>query len=489
MPGGLRVKRWVSARSEEPYFYRVGHMLSSKHVAPFGKGVENVVSGMKERVFYIDEQGTQRPPCRRGHLELGPLTERLVRHIGPCNRATGADFISTRTGSKKKMYEQARQNLLDRPRTLSELAVLQYFTKYESTVHSKRQVPRIVSPRSFEFNYLLGRYMRAIEHTIFDALPTLFKGIPVVAKGLTQLEKGELIAEKLRGKVAVGLDASRFDQTIGRELLKAEHSLYLGLFPGDRLLAGLLDCQLRNRGKAHCHDGYVAADIGAMRCSGDQNTSLGNCIVSCLLARLFMDETGIDGDVINDGDDLVMFVAPEDLPKLERLEAWYLDWGLRMKVEQPSYTPEEVEFCQSKPVWTPRGYLLVRNPAKVFNTDYCGSHKVALEEDYRVHLRAVGLCGLAMAAGIPMLQEYYVAGVRCGKTGKLKEELGGKFYQAKIELRAGAVQRAIPIDIRTRFSFEKAFGICPLEQEAYEGVISSFTLSRLHECESDWPNH
>lgn len=478
------MRRWTNRKLRSPEYFRLQHAASGIRVSPFSKGIDNVVSGMKERVFYIDGEGHRPPPCRRRADELGFLVDEVVSAVGHCSRVTGAEFIRSRTGSKRAMYERARNELMVKPTSLAELARLQFFTKMESTTWTKQQVPRIVSPRSFGFNYLLGKYLRPLEHKVFDALANLFCGDIVVAKGLTQLEKGNLIAAKLKpGYVAVGLDASRFDQTIGRELLKAEHAIYTGVYAGDKLLSDLLRHQLSNKGVARCRDGIAHANIGAMRCSGDQNTSLGNCIVSCLLAKLFYLEHGISGDVLNDGDDLIMFLPEESLPKLVGLTDWYERWGLRMKVEEPARTPEQVEFCQSRPVWVPEGYLLVRNPAKALNTDYAGGTRIERTEDYLVHLRNVGLCGLAMAAGVPIYQSWYSAGVRNGKTGRFTEELRGLAYQARIEWSKGGSAAPKPIHWRTRDSFWMAFGVDPRQQQALEGIYDNSTFSRLDVCE------
>lgn len=473
---GLRVKRWIPARSRERRYYRTVHELSDRVVQPFDTSVDNVVSGMKERVFFIDEAGTKRPPCLRDHVELEHIVSAVVSEVGVTNRVSGAEFIRTRSGSKRKMYERAVRSMSENNSTLDELAELQFFVKTEATQHLKKQVPRIISPRSFGFNYLLGRYTMAVEHKIFDAMATLFTGSPVVAKGLTQQRKGELIAEKLKpGWVCVGLDASRFDQTIGEQLLKLEHSVLLGCFPGDRLLRSLLSKQLHNKGRALCHDGMVYADIGAMRCSGDQNTSLGNCIISCLLARLFMEEHGIHGDILNDGDDLLMFIPAAQLSVLDRLSEWYIRWGLRMKVEDPAHIPEQVEFCQSKVVYGPDGWTLVRDWRKVLNTDCFANAKVDHFDKYLIHLRSVGLCGLSMAAGIPILQAFYQLCIRQGKTGK--DVLQWKKYQYEIQTRAGYLAKAREVSAATRISFELAFGVTPTEQMAYEGMIESWTLA------------
>lgn len=475
LPGAATVCRTFPTRIPDTLFHRLDHGLATVDVAPFSKSVENVVSGLCERVYFTDDAGTQKPACERRCSDLQEDTEALVRIIGPCNRETGAEFLASRTGSKRKMYEQARQDLMGRPRTLRELARLAFFTKFESTMHVKKQVPRIISPRSFGYNYLLGRYIRPVEHKIFDALQELggYED-PVIAKGLTQQAKAQLIVNKLRpGWVCVGLDASRFDQCVGAELLKAEHAVYNGLF-GDRLLRMVLKEQLHNTGVAHCYDGVVKANIGPMRCSGDQNTSLGNCLISVLLARLFCKENDlITHDLLCDGDDLLLFVPASSLPSLQSLTAWYLRWGMRMKVEPPASAPEQVEFCQSRPVELSTGWNLVRNPRKVLNADFCHGPKVAKYEQFLVHLRAVGLCGMSMAGGVPVLQALYMKAIELGRTGRwVKEELRGIGYQASIQWKAGYRSVAAPITESARQSFRLAFGIEPAEQELLERHIA-----------------
>nr|WPR18255.1 MAG: RNA-dependent RNA polymerase [Chemarfal virus 275] len=436
---------------------------------------------MKERVFYLDAEGTSRPACSREHGQVSHLVDALVHEIGEVPRFTGAEFLATRTGSKRIMYTKAKQELGTNPRTLSQLAELKFFTKWESTVWSKPQVPRIISPRSFGFNYLLGKYIRPLEHRVFESLQTLWgSATPVVSKGLTQQEKASAIVAKLAsGYVCVGLDASRFDQTIGAQLLKLEHSVYNGVFKCSQLRS-LLRCQLDNKGRALCRDGMVSANIGAMRCSGDQNTSLGNCIISCLLAKLYCEENGIlDANILNDGDDLLLFLPEVHLEKLANLTEWYLQWGLRMKVEPPAYWPEQVEYCQSRPVYDGNAWVLVRNPLKALNTDYAHDGRVKTEHQLRCFIRSVGLCGLSMTAGIPVFQEMYHAGVRLGSTGKVdKSLLAGLGYQAKIQQRAGFHCARKPVLPEARESFEKAFGLTYTEQISLELRFASMELGR-----------
>lgn len=458
-------------------YYRTIHEYSDRVVQAFDTSLVNVVSGMKERVFFIDSKGTPTPPCVRKHSELSALVETVASEVGVTTRVSGLDFIRSRSGSKRAMYEKAVRDMRDNATPLEKLAEIQFFVKTEATQHLKTQVPRIISPRSFGFNYLLGRYTMAVEHQIFDAMRSLFQGVTVVAKGLTQQVKGQLIANKLtHDRVCVGLDASRFDQSVRDELLLLEHSLLLRCFDNDPALARLLRMQLNNKGRAMCVDGCVKANIGAMRCSGDQNTSLGNCVISCLLAAAFFRENGVVGaDVLNDGDDLLMFVPKDQLHKLTLLPQWYLDWGLRMKVEEPAFIPEQVEFCQSKVVWGPEGWTLVRDWRKVLNTDCFGNAKLDSDEKYRIHLRGVGLCGLSMAAGIPIVQSYYSKCVSDGLTGRDVDSW--KLEQRRIQERAGHHAKALEVSAATRISFELAFGVNPMEQIALEHQISSWCFA------------
>jgi len=469
-------------RVPDTMFHRVDTGFLTLPVAPFSRSIENVISGLAERVYYTDALGTRKPACKRSHADLLADVLGISRVIGPCNRATRRDFIASRTGSKRKMYEAANQQLTDQPTTLAKLARLSFFVKFESTTWSKPQVPRIISPRTFGYNLLLGRYIRPVEHKIFEAIAELGYSTPVIAKGLTQEEKAQLIVEKLRpGWACVGLDASRFDQCVGREVLLAEHALYNQLY-GDRLLAKLLACQLHNRGLARAYDGFVHANIGPMRCSGDQNTSLGNCLISCLLLRRYVQENNIGvHDMLCDGDDILLFVPECVLPALENLHAWYLQWGFRMKVEPPARCPEQVEFCQSHPVELDRGWCLVRNPKKALNTDYAHGPRVQTWDQFLVHLRAVGLCGMSMAGGVPVFQSFYRAGVRLGKTGKWdKAELHGLAYQHAIQIRAGHTGASFSISERARESFRLAFGMAPAEQELLERSFERAALGACH---------
>lgn len=472
---GLRVKRWLPRHAEGTACERLVGPLTSAVVAPFSRSIENLVSGMKERVYFIDAAGTRRPACLRSLVEVRGLLDEVVSEVGACSRETCDEYISHKTGSKRRLYEAAKLSLMRGGKSVRKLAELSYFIKSEATMWSKEQVPRVISPRGPEFNLMLGRYLHPLEPRIFSALTKVVGSpSPVVAKGLTQEAKAEIIVDKLsRWGMCIGLDASRFDQCIQKPLLELEHYIYNKVYAGDRLLPELLRAQLDNTGVGRARDGMVRANIGAMRCSGDVNTSLGNCVISVLMAVSYLRENGLEGDVFCDGDDLLLFCRPSMLGSLTTLQSWYLRWGLRMKVEPPAYKPEQVEFCQSRVVNRGDGWVLCRNFAKALNTD--GFSPVPLTDAQRLnHIRAVGLCGLSMAAGMPVLQSYYAALVRDGKTGKVEfDKLGGIGYQWRIQVSAGHLACARPITTEARLSFWEAFGVSPSDQMNWEQALTS----------------
>lgn len=447
--------------------------LSDCCVAAFTRSIVNLEAGFKERVLYIDDVGTLPPPCQSDLGSAEAYLARVAAVIGTCNPISMRAYAMSKKDSRRRIYERACSNLEQLPLTLGRMSSLAFFVKREATLHSKRQVPRVISPRTPEFNVLLGRYLKPVEERIYDALRVVHgSSLPVVAKGLTQQRKAEIIVEKLAMYgCCVGLDASRFDQSISQPLLRLEHGLYRRLYPGARSLAALLRCQLTVNGVGRCPDGALRYKGPAMRCSGDVNTSLGNCIISVTLAHVFLSQHGITGDIFCDGDDCLLFVPPSALPLLQGLSAWYLGYGLRMKVEEPAYEPERVEFCQSRPVFDGQGWVLCRGPAKAFNTDGFVPYSLG-EREALVHLRAVGLCGLSMAAGMPLFDAFYDGMVRDGITGRFDTALlKGLAMQHSIQVRAGHHPRSTPVLPECRMSFWRAFGISPDEQLIMERLL------------------
>lgn len=484
-------------------FVRFVHPLMSRVVAPFEHNLDNLISGLKERVYYLDTAGTLPPPFVGDAAPLRVIGNELVTCVPLSCRypLEAVHYVKTRPARTKRLYEQALRDIqrgIYRPRDWARTAL---FTKTEKTQHaslyeeldrSKVQVPRIINPRKPHYNILLGRRLYAVEKHIFHAMQIhAGQEHPVVAKGLTSRKKASVIVDHINsGYTAIGLDASRFDQSIRRDLLMVEHHVYKKLFAGDLELAQLLKLQLNNHGRVTNKYFSVSCSYGAIRCSGDVNTSLGNCIISYLMVVSYMRHLTIqDYRVFLDGDDLLLFIRPNQVGLVSSTYgAYYLQYGLRMKLDCIATFPEQVEFCQSKPVNTGRYWTLCRDPLKVLNTDYCGYDQCRHDNYYSALLRNVGLCGMEYARGVPILQEYYQFGIRSGSTGKMNAELTHSGMRINMAIASAAGEyNSTPTEVmkEARISFALAFGISPQQQLRYEGMIRSYTYStrKLQLCE------
>jgi len=468
---GLRVLYSASGKTYHQRFIGLSHPLVSDHpVKPFANNIHNVVSSLKERVYFIDSVGNKRPGWEADAKVEYDLARRLGNLVSPA-QVSWAHFVSTRPGSKRKLYEESLRKLVEEPYSLRQLAETQLFTKFERTWWTKPQVPRIINPRDPRYHILLGSYIHGVEKPIFDGLSQLIgQAVPCVAKGYTQEEKALHIRELLSpGWKCIGLDASRFDQCVGETALDVEHTVYREIYKGDETLSTLLKYQLDNVGRYRSSDGKLIAKMGAIRCSGDVNTSLGNCIISVLLAHSYCLSKGIAHRIYCDGDDLLLFVKTG--VSLEDLPSWYLQRGMRMKVETPAFTLEEVEFCQSKVVWCSDRWALVRNPTKCLTTDFTGFLDCANERVWEQVVHSTGSCGLSLFAGCPVLQEWYLWGLRHGRNHGMKLNRGQGIADYYMRCQKIVKRKQVDVTDEARASFSQAFGITPSQQLELEQII------------------
>nr|UYL94470.1 MAG: reverse transcriptase-like protein [Guiyang tombus-like virus 1] len=295
-------------------------------------------------------------------------------------------------------------------------------------------------------------------------------GSKTAIKGYTVEKVGQIMAEKasrFKEPVFVGLDASRFDQHCSRDALEWEHSVYNQVFNCPRL-AELLSWQLSNRGTAYTSDGKVKYVVEGCRMSGDMNTSMGNYLIMSSLCYVYCQEVGLRAELANCGDDCVLFLEASDLGKLSSLPDWFTKMGYTMKVEKPVYNLEEIEFCQMHPVFTSRGWIMVRRPDTVVTKDCCvvrGGMTVSKLEDW---LGAQRAGGLSLAGDVPVLSQFY----KCfpEKTSDCLSD-----YAAPHKFQAS--QQYGSITDESRYSFWLAFGLTPDEQCAIEEDLVNFTFT------------
>lgn len=490
----LRVrKQWGVVKARK--MVRVSGISPPMHLLGFNNDINTLERAVKERVFYVKEGDRFVAPPRPadGHFErvMAPAQLAIRKFLPRTVPLTRLGFVETFRGRKRKLYEHAYETLL-RESVSSKDSHLKVFVKYEKTDFTRKAdpVPRVISPRSPRYNVELGRFLRPLEEKLFVSIGQLY-GHPTVIKGYNSADSGRIIREKwddFTEPVAIGLDASRFDQHVSVAALRWEHSGYLECFPHKRykrLLRRLLKMQLVNKCKGYTEDGGLSYEVEGGRMSGDMNTSLGNCFLMCLMIYVYARHVGVRVQLANNGDDCVVFLEIGDLARFsDGLDGWFTAMGFTMAVEAPCRTFEALEFCQTHPVYVGPGaqdYLMVRHPKWGIAKDTMCVHAWDTPAIFQGWLHAVGTGGLAMTGGIPIFQDFYQAYLRGGKEHRAVTLGSARSGEWSVrQLSKGMARQYSPVLPETRASFYWAFGVTPDEQlvieEFYRSVDIGTTL-------------
>lgn len=444
--------------------------------------VNNGARALVERVFLSpDSSGLLQapPPClARPSFTLKRFKHALLARVGQHRPISREDFLAYYKGRRYDVYARAVRDLEINPVTEGDFGVKKAFVKAEKINFTAKPdpAPRVIQPRDPRYNVEVGVYLRPLEHAVYKATADLYGG-PTVMKGYN----AEGVANELRGMwesftdpIAVGLDASRFDQHVRPEMLRWEHSVYLGCFPQRyrARLRWLLSGQINNKCHMRVTDGVLKYKVDGSRMSGDMNTALGNCLIMCALVWTRAKELGIRVRLANNGDDCVVVMERRHYQAFaNRLGDWFLRYGFKMKIEEPCRTFEHIEFCQAHPVFDGSVWVMVRNPLTTISKDACCVNRdFASGTAARKWLHAVGECGLAMTGGIPVCQAQYQAFLRHGVAGLGENEVlstTGMYHLSR-----GCSRRVQDITDAARVSFFLAFGLTPHEQRALEAAFS-----------------
>jgi hypothetical protein len=475
-------------------------------------------------MFNVQLGGVFQPPPRPDFAVFFTRLAEFKRRLAPLLPSTIpwtlTQFVGSYTGDRRrKVYQQAVDSLIDDPLTESD-AMLRVFVKAEKInmtvklgehlgyVPSEEEVeaflrdlpapadpaPRVISPRHPRYNASIGCYLKPIEHRVYRAIGKIF-GHPTVMKGYNAHDLGAVVAAKwgaFTRPCGIGLDAKRFDQHISRVALAWEHSVYRLLYPHDPWFAWLCQLQLQNRGIGACPDGVLRFLIEGCRMSGDMNTALGNCLIMCALVWTWAATCHVDIQLINNGDDCVVFCEQDDeVTFTTGLSAWFVEMGFTMKIENISYDLEKVVFCQTQPVWTPTGYVMVRDPRVAISKDCCSIKPLDTPTGAAKYLEVFSKGGMSLTGGIPVWQEFY------GVLGR--HDVQTKASRIVLETGMAHLARGMSryysdVDPRSRYSFWLAFDISPDEQLVIESHYRATKLD-IHNVQTarhplvwgDWP--
>jgi hypothetical protein len=482
---GIAVSAHVGAKPSKLRQVVIAPYLSGRvDYGAHNNNLPNLIRALNERVFNVQGPNGLEPtpqPEPGAWRKLDQVAVRLadrIRKFGRCESLTCVEFIDQCPANKRKLYASAAEQYLAQGWGNRD-ARIKAFVKFEKLNFTVKTdpAPRVIQPRSPVYNIALGRYTRKVEASMYKALAKEWgEEGEVVMKGMTVEEVAGNLRQKwlkFSSPVAVGLDASRFDQHISKSALKWEHSIYKRIFDYNPELIALCKAQLANSGFAFVDGHKLTYKADGTRASGDMNTSLGNCIIMCTLAREFLREQGVTAEFANNGDDCLIFMERSDLSKVCDLKAegaerwallsgWFLNYGFKMEVEEPVYEFEHCVFCQSQPVLldaSTDSYVMCRQPASAFGKDAM-SLAVETELGFRQWSYQVGVGGSALFGDLPIFGELYKAYKRSGVGSNVGQSLvvsdsGFMRMCAKPRIR-GEFRGEISDD--TRVSFFKAFG-------------------------------
>jgi len=495
-----------AAPSKVRYVVIAPHMSSRVDFGAHNNNLPNLCRALNERVFNVQSpQGLVPTPLPHPGVwqKLSPVARRLASRItkfGMVEPLTSQEFVEQSPSNKRALYAEAAKEL----RQLGwgkRHARIKAFVKFEKLNFTKKKdpAPRVIQPRNPVYNIALGRFTRRIEHEMYKALAedwadgergyTVVEGWEdeaVVMKGLTVEETAKQLRrkwDKFQCPVAIGLDASRFDQHVSADALKWEHSVYNAIF-NNKELAALLRLQLNNDGFAYLDGHKLTYTVSGTRASGDMNTSLGNCMIMCCLIREYVSELGIRAELANNGDDCVLFVEKRDMRKLDTLPEWFLRYGFEMEVEPPVFVFEKIVFCQAQPVLAnseTNTWVMVRQPEAALGKDaMCLSAKD--EHSYRQWAYQVGVGGQALYGDMPVYSELYRSYKRNGLKSKCGQSLlfsdSGFMRMTRQIVRGG---EASVVRDETRISFWKAFDILPSIQVMLESRLRRMAYSEIRD--------
>lgn len=466
-------------------------MSPPRQLYAFNSSLENLIRGVKERVFFVKnpEGGFMTVPAPLDGVfeaRLGYLRDAVGRCCPILRPLEREEYPLQYTGKKRATYTRAVEALRSRELTRKDAEVT-IFTKTERTVKPDA-VPRIVSPMTPECNLETGRFVKPMESPICKAIAEV-AGHTVVMKGMNASQIGGILRqhwEDMGGDsdcVAVGLDATRFDQHVSKQALEFEHTHYPGLLadPADRAeCKKLLSWQLQTTAFGRAVDGSVKYKIDGTRLSGVINTGLGNCIIASEMCIAYCREKRIKFRLANNGDDCVIFLRRRYLSRfMDGLSQWFIEMGFNMVVEDPVTVFEEVVFCQAQPVWDGATWTMVRDPRTALAKDCVSLKPWRNVKEYQSWIKGVGLSGRSLAGGIPVFNDFYSSFVEAGGAARpLSHEDpsigGGLYWMAK-----GMHRQNLRVTDDARCSFWKAFGITPdmqlVLEKHYRSTVPLFT--------------
>lgn len=320
----------------------VGHALPTLSV--FANTWHNEMVSLRNRVLMLTPKYSPDNQYKSVYLQVRERVLALVGTLRPWPMAKVVRHMVQRHGAAQ--YGKVGASLQAKPINKSD-GRLKMFLKAEKALRepgTPLKTPRGIQFRGPRYNASLGQYILPFEEAFYSVFSKQNKYGMYTSKGLSPNNRAALIAKlfyQQPGCVAFCVDASRFDAHVTEDMLRQEHSFYLGSFMRSRMLKRLLEMQVHNKGTGAFGTKY--SQVGG-RASGDLNTALGNTLINFLVLSNCVRDVP-NATFVCEGDDAIIFVSRRfalGLDDIIKDRALALGFSLKCKI---STALCDVEYC------------------------------------------------------------------------------------------------------------------------------------------------
>lgn len=308
---------------------------------------------------------------------------KFQRRVRKWSRQEYAD--SYRDPGKRRFYTRVASDLDCGRKTVSSVVVPH--TKMEKMLAEKYKAPRLIQARHPTFNVEYGRYIKPLERAT--------KGDVHFGKGNFDEVGSKVHKLSRRYKYYTECDHTSFDAHVTVEMLKLTHQYYQSCYPNDPTLVRLSARTIRNYCYTRNGESYI---ITGTRMSGDVDTSFGNSLLNYHILKTALKEAKINGDVVVQGDDSIIF---SDAPLGPDFVALLRRFNMESKLAPSTTNIHHVEYCAAKLVYDNAGRpTMSADPQRIYDR-YGFCFRPYDDRTYRKYLEAVSHCNWCLTKNTP----------------------------------------------------------------------------------------
>lgn len=315
-------------------------------------------------------------------------------------------------GGKRKIYARTFEKIRKGPINEEMWGEVEAFTKTEEYLYYEKidRIPRPIQPRSMEYRAYMSKFLKPVSVRM-KTMKLPGENYPFIAKGGDNAVLAKLFRDKwecFADPVCLCLDLTKFDATIHPELKKLENEFFSAISE-DRLFRKGLKLQEKDeitvtfkipKANPDKTPKKVKMQKGLHgRCSGDPQTSDGNCYIMGIVCHNVFD---CRKETYANGDDTNVIMERSDMAKYRsRFIEDFACFGLDVREEGVFDNIYDVEWCQCKYTDTPLGDLWIRKYKRVLNT--LTANREFLPHKVKSLMSQVALGELHNNPGVPII--------------------------------------------------------------------------------------